>query len=87
MLEQTIPPHMKTAFSRYLAVEQIRSMREICLLASVLYLLFGILDIWAIPSALPTVWLIRAVVVALLMLVLWSTRWPFFLKGKGPGSD
>lgn len=80
MPEQIVPPHLKAAFSQYLAAEQVRSTREICLLASVLYTLFGILDLWAIPSALQTVWLIRALVVAHLMLILWCTRLPFFLE-------
>lgn len=55
-------------------------MREICVLGCVLYTLFGILDLWAIPSALAAVWLIRALVVVMLIGILWATHRAFFVK-------
>jgi diguanylate cyclase (GGDEF)-like protein len=76
-----LPSNMPTSpFESHLDIERIRSMREIALLASFLYLVFGILDIWAIPSAVTTVWLIRGTVVIVLMSIFWLTRFPFFLR-------
>lgn len=75
-----IPDHLAAAFDTYLDDERVPSMREVCLLAAALYALFGVLDVWAIPSALTTVWLIRASVIAILMGTLWLTWAPIFLR-------
>lgn len=77
---QPIPPALRSAFEADLAGERIRSMREICVLAAVLYGAFAILDIWAIPSALHTVWLIRASVIAFGIGTFVATRYSLFLN-------
>lgn len=80
MFQYSIPSQLRESFQEHLAEERIRSTREISILASVLYLLFGVLDIWAIPSVLKEVWTVRAVVVLAMMGFLWATWYRFFLK-------
>ena len=80
MSRYPIPEQLQESFQEHLAAERIRSTREICVLASVLYLVFGVLDIWAIPSALTEVWTVRVIVVVLTMAVFWATWHLFFLK-------
>ncbi|TSE23885.1 putative signaling protein [Tepidimonas sediminis] len=69
----------RDAYERELGPQRIRTAREFAVLGATLYALFGILDWWAIPSALHAVWLVRAVVVAWLLGLLALTRWPGFL--------
>lgn len=78
----TVPsPNKPTSpFERHLDVERIRSMRKIALLASLLYLIFGILDIWAIPSAVTTVWLIQSFVVIISIGIFGSRDFRFFFS-------
>ncbi len=80
MIRQPIPPQLESSFQAYLAEERIRSAREISVLASVLYLLFGVLDIWAIPSALAEVWALRAAVIVLMIGFFCTTWHPLFIK-------
>jgi diguanylate cyclase (GGDEF)-like protein len=68
----------------HLTGERIRSAREGCVVALVLFAAFGVLDIWAATSALVEVWTLRAFVVLLLLGLLWSTWFPFFLKRYVP---
>jgi diguanylate cyclase (GGDEF)-like protein len=68
----------------HLTGERIRSAREGCMVALVLFAAFGVLDIWAATSALKEVWTLRAFVVVLLLGLLWSTWFPFFLKRYEP---
>jgi diguanylate cyclase (GGDEF)-like protein len=84
MRQYFIPSHLRASFEEHLDGERIRSAREVCVLASVLYVLFGVLDTWAIPSALREVWTVRAAVVLVIMGFLWTTRFPFFLKHYAP---
>ncbi len=84
MHSNPIPVHLRAAFEANLAEERLRGMRESCVLAVVLYALFGILDIWAIPSALHEVWLIRSIVVVMLATLYWSTHFPFWRKRYVP---
>lgn len=79
-----IPPQFQSAFEKHLAEERIRSTKEIGVLASVLYVTFGILDVWAIPSALTAVWLVRLAVVFFMLSVVALTRTPLFLKHYAP---
>ena len=79
-----IPRHLRAAFEANLADERVRSMRESCVLSVILYSLFGILDVWAIPSALHEVWLIRAIVVLMLVGLIRSTYFPFFTRHYVP---
>lgn len=79
-----VPPELRGALDEQLAVERIRSAREITLLASVLYFLFGILDIWAIPSALFQVWCVRGIVLTLMAGYFVATRCAFFQTYYGP---
>lgn len=55
------------------------SSRQLAWLAAVNYAVFGILDIWAIPSALYAVWLIRVVEILFSLLIIWASRKPWFL--------
>ncbi|MBE0622782.1 MAG: GGDEF domain-containing protein [Burkholderiales bacterium] len=84
MRTHPIPVQLRASFEAHLAEERIRSTREGCVLASVLYALFGILDIWAIPTALQEVWLIRTIAVIMLLGYYWSTHFPFFIKRYVP---
>jgi len=63
----TSAPHpasvLDAAFAAELAPEKLWAARLACSMATVLYAVFGIIDLWMIPSALHAVWIIRAVVV------------------------
>jgi diguanylate cyclase (GGDEF)-like protein len=67
------------AFSAELAPEKLWNARVACVIAAVLYSLFGIIDLWMIPSALHLVWAIRAVVVIITLVALLLTRHEQFL--------
>ncbi len=84
MQPKVIPTHLSAAFDAHLSDERIRSAREGCVVALVLFASFGVLDIWAAPSALVEVWSLRAFVVLLLTGLLCSTWFPFFLKHYVP---
>lgn len=84
MLPKNFPIHLNASFNAHLTGERIRSAREGCVVALVLFASFGILDIWAASSALTEVWSLRAFVVVLLSGLLWTTWFPFFLKRYVP---
>lgn len=79
-----LTPEERAAYERELGPQRIRTAREFSVLASVLYALFGILDWWAIPSALLQVWTVRAVVVLWLLGLLAYTRSAHFLRHYVP---
>ena len=84
MQHNVIPSHLRASFNTHLTHERIRSAREGCIVALVLFTSFGVLDIWAASSALTEVWSLRAFVVVLLLGLLWSTWFPLFLKRYVP---
>jgi diguanylate cyclase (GGDEF)-like protein len=75
-------PNLEALYQTDLGAEQIRAVRFVTLVGSVLYFSFGILDYWAIPSVYLQVWAIRAVVMLFLLLVYSLSRWrrPFVLS-------
>lgn len=79
-----IPPELRADYEQFLAGERQRGAREIATLSLVLYLLFGILDIWAIPSALYEIWGIRLAVSALIAAFYRLSYRPFFLRYYAP---
>jgi diguanylate cyclase (GGDEF)-like protein len=83
-LHYPIPLQLQSSYAEHLSGERIHSVREGCIVALLLFAAFGILDIWAIPSALSSVWLIRGFIVLILLGLYWSTRFPFFLKRYVP---
>lgn len=80
MTPKAMSPAEQSAYERELGPARIRSAREFAVLAAVLYALFGILDWWAIPSAVRAVWAVRAGVVAWLLCLLAYTYRPDFLR-------
>ncbi|MEW6694251.1 MAG: GGDEF domain-containing protein [Pseudomonadota bacterium] len=74
----------RAAYAADLGPLRVRMARELAILAAVLYAVFGVLDWWAIPSALAPVWGIRAGVVVGL-LGLWTlTHGPIFQRFYAP---
>jgi diguanylate cyclase (GGDEF)-like protein len=66
-------PNLEADYRADLGPEKIRVLRLISALGSFMYLSFGALDYWAIPSAYCQAWAIRAVVIALTLLLLFLT--------------
>lgn len=75
-------PRLEEAYQADLSKEKGRVARHTSILCSLLYLAFGVLDIWAVPSALFEAWAIRIIVVALtaLIFVLTQSRPDFFVQ-------
>lgn len=74
----TLTAEERQAFERDLGGQRIRNARVLAVMGGILYALFGLLDWWAIPSALWEVWAIRAIVVIWLAGLYWLTRTAFF---------
>ncbi|UGQ48101.1 GGDEF domain-containing protein [Massilia endophytica] len=72
--DKRFPPRLEEAYQADLAGEKRRVARHTSILCSVLYLAFGILDIWAVPSALFEVWAIRVLIVVLTAVIYFLTR-------------
>jgi diguanylate cyclase (GGDEF)-like protein len=64
------PPNLEADYQSDLGPEKIRVLKLTTMLGSAMYLSFGILDYWAIPSAYHQVWAVRGIVVALTLIVL-----------------
>ncbi|MBL8489892.1 MAG: GGDEF domain-containing protein [Rhodocyclaceae bacterium] len=67
-------------FQRELLPEKIRSAREGCLVAALLFVVLGAVDPIALPSALYTAWAIRIAAVGGLVLVLAATGTALFAR-------
>jgi diguanylate cyclase (GGDEF)-like protein len=78
----SFPPRLEEAYQADLSEEKGRVARHTSILCSLLYLAFGVLDIWAVPSALFEAWSIRIAVVALtaLIFILTRSRPEFFVR-------
>lgn len=74
----TLTAEERQAFERDLGGQRIRNARVLAVMGGILYALFGLLDWWAIPSALWEVWAIRAIVVIWLAGLYWLTGTAFF---------
>ncbi len=61
-----------------LGAEKIRLTRIVAVLGTLLTLVFMSLDVWAIPSAITAVWLMRGSIVAGLAITYWATTLPRF---------
>jgi len=59
---------------------RVRGAKQVISLAAINYAAFGIIDIWAIPSELFLVWLIRAVIFILSLSIIPLTATRFFLR-------
>ena len=74
-------PDLETEYQIQLREEKIRLARESSILALVLFLAFGILDIWAIPSALSTAWTVRFTILPVVLVVVFlTTKKQFYLE-------
>lgn len=69
-------PDLEREYQASLADEKIRLTRMVALLGGGLNLCFVILDFWAIPSALGTVWALRAAMLVALAGYFLATRLP-----------
>jgi diguanylate cyclase (GGDEF)-like protein len=63
------PPNLEADYQSDLGPEKIRVLKLTAKLGCALYLSFGILDYWAIPSACHQVWIVRGSTVALTLIV------------------
>lgn len=68
------------AYQAHLEDAKIREMRILATLGVMLYTIFFIVDIWALPSALPDAYKIRALVITFLILSYRFTYSPLFIK-------
>ncbi len=74
------PPALECAYERDLAEEKYRAFIQTAGLCVFLYIAFGVLDIWALPSSLHQAWAIRAAVVGttlFCMAMAWRRRVAF----------
>ena len=76
-LPRVFSPALESAYQDDLAAEKRRSFLHACGLCVVLYSAFGVLDIWAIPSAVRQAWAVRALVVGVTVAaIVCVRRWP-----------
>jgi diguanylate cyclase (GGDEF)-like protein len=74
-------PNKEVNYQAHLAFEKIKMARTTNVVAVILFLAFGVLDVWAFPSTVYAIWLIRLMVVFLAALVFFGTRFEnFFAK-------
>ncbi len=73
MKDNHIKKDHKINFSTYLNSEKVKLTRYMCLLSSLLFALFVIVDFFALPSDFYTAMLIRAIVVTILLVIYAST--------------
>ena len=71
---------LEKSFQEHIEPEKVRIMRVMAALGATLYLLFFIVDFWAIPSALQEVYLIRSVVISGLIISYMLTYTRVFIK-------
>ncbi len=71
---------IENSFQSHIEVEKINVSRTMCLLGALLYMLFGVADIFSVTTALSDVLLIRGSIVISLMLIYAYTYHPSFLK-------
>ena len=75
-----IDPSQELAYQAHLEDAKIREMRILSTLGVLLYSIFSIVDIWALPSALTEAYIVRAFVILVLVLSYGFTYSQFFIK-------
>jgi len=75
-----ITASQEEAFQSYISADRIRNSRSMCMLGAIIFLMFAVIDVFALTSALSEVLLIRGVVVAGLMLGFVLTYQTYFDK-------
>ena len=65
------PPGLESSYQQDIVPAKYRSFSQACMLCMLLYVCFGVLDIWALPNALGLAWSVRAVVVLATLACLW----------------
>jgi len=78
MIITKFPNKEEADYQAELGVEKVRLARQTNILALILFLVFGILDIWAIPSMLRVAWILRGTIVPLFVLVLFLSKYKNF---------
>ncbi len=68
------------AFQAYISADRLKNSRSMCMLGAVLFLLFSVIDVFALTSSLSDVLAIRGIVIAGLMLGFVLTYQSFFDK-------
>jgi hypothetical protein len=80
-LETRFSIDLETVYQLDLASQKLSSARAGALLAALLYSVFAVIDVWAIPSTLMSVLAIRfLLIVPMLLWIAASTGQPFFLR-------
>lgn len=75
-----ITASQEEAFQAFISADRIKNSRSMCMLGAILFLMFAIIDVFAMPSSLAHVLLIRGVVIAGLMLGFVLTYQTYFDK-------
>ncbi|WP_342118243.1 GGDEF domain-containing protein [Pseudoduganella sp. OTU4001] len=72
-----ISPALEASYQQDIVPAKYRSFSQACMLCMLLYISFGVLDIWALPTALGFAWSVRTVVVLATLACLlraWRNR-------------
>jgi len=75
-----ITASQEEAFQSYISTERVKNSRSMCMLGAILFLMFAVIDVFALTSGLSEVLLIRGVVIAGLMLGFVLTYQTYFDK-------
>ena len=75
-----ITASQKDAFQTYISADRLKNSRSMCMLGAVLFLLFSLIDVFALSSTLSDVLAIRGIVIAGLMLGFVMTYQSYFDK-------
>ena len=70
----------ESSFQAFLAKDKIQIMRVMCIMGTILYATFGVLDAWALPSVFNEAILIRSITVLVLAISFTLTFTKYFLK-------
>lgn len=79
------PAALESSYQQDIVPAKYRSFSQACVLCMLLYLSFGILDIWALPNSLGFAWMVRSVVILATLACLlgaWRMR-PWFARNYG----
>ena len=75
-----ITESQEETFQSYISSDRVKNSRSMCMLGAILFLMFAVIDVFALSSALSEVLLIRGVVIAGLMLGFVLTYQTYFDK-------
>lgn len=82
---ESFPSALESSYQQDIVPAKFRSFSQACMLCMLLYCCFGVLDIWALPTALGFAWSVRTVVVLATLACLlraWSDR-AWFVRHYG----